>query len=352
MCGIAGFKCFGLEKPTKKELEALFVGIMDRGKDATGIAFFIKNHLQVIKEDITALEFIKKDAWKTLQVPTMMIMHARQKTTGDAKDNQNNHPIFNKSGMALVHNGILYNEKDIYRELNIEPDAEVDSEILLHLIENNWWKDIKNINKVQGGYACAVIYEKYPEELILFKNNNPICYYMDKDRDIIFFASTKEILENAIGKLYRGFKVGISGFYELPDDKAYLINSSGLIDVVSLTPKTWRNYSSYDDKDTPHKAYKNQFGNHKKSSKKKSECRALENNWKGNIYGNCHMCRRWMLLKGTKIGDICIDCAEVFLSCNKTDENEYECPWCYNQITAFDVQRGKCSECDNPIEFK
>ena len=34
------------------------------------------------------------------------ILHTRMKTQGSEKNNANNHPLFSKNGIAIVHNGI------------------------------------------------------------------------------------------------------------------------------------------------------------------------------------------------------------------------------------------------------
>lgn len=350
MCGIAGFYSFGKNKPNKQELERLLIGIMDRGTDATGIAYILGERLHVHKKNIKASKFLREDHWKTLEIPSIMIMHTRQGTGGKAEDNMNNHPIFNKDGMALIHNGILYNEKDVYKELDITPDGEVDSEVLLHMLKGKWWKDIKNIEKVRGSYACASIYEKRPKELILFRHINPIYYYIDKQRDILFFASTSSILEYATCKTHRGFMTGNADCHSLEDDTAILISANGVADQKDITPAVYtssyersfgvndnNNYRGYyeDDRDWIHRIAKS----NSMVSKNEDERKNL------TIYTNCTLCRAWSETKHSKLGEVCKDCYEFWFS------EEYECPWCRKMLTHNDVDTGKCPYCAEYIQI-
>jgi predicted glutamine amidotransferase len=369
MCGIAGYKAFGKEKPTKKELEGLLIGIMDRGKDATGIAWLEKGGLCVYKDAVTSEDFITHKVWKNLRIPSVMIMHARQGTGGSADKNENNHPIFSKEGIAIVHNGVLYNEKDLYTELKITPDAEVDSEILLHLMKD-WWRGIKSINKVRGSYACAVLSHGNFDELILFRHTNPICYYMDKERDILFFASTKPIIKSIFGTTHRGFKLYGVSCYEIPEDTAILIGKNGIEKTQKLVPTTatsfytggsgFRGYGSgYDRHDFS--GYESGYGKDWKKKDKKTATQSLldykkekeerealiaegKDTQEYDGYGHCSSCRKWSRLLVTRIGNICVECNDFWLS------NELECPWCKEKISYNDMDVGLCPSCNNEIK--
>ena len=105
MCGIAGFKCFGTERPSRTEIENLVIEIMDRGTDATGVAYLNKKKkLCIVKAPIEATKFIKTDKWKKLDFGTdTMIFHTRQQTQGDAKNNMNNPDYHEREGHPLCH---------------------------------------------------------------------------------------------------------------------------------------------------------------------------------------------------------------------------------------------------------
>ena len=114
MCGIMGFYCFGDKRPKKDHITDMFALLETRGRDASGFAFIVDDQLIVRKEPIKSSLFVKKKDWQDVELPKIMILHTRAATQGDNKNNVNNHPLFNKQGIAIVHNGIIYNDKDIF----------------------------------------------------------------------------------------------------------------------------------------------------------------------------------------------------------------------------------------------
>ena len=126
MCGIMGFFSFGNTLPDKEKITDMFSLLETRGRDASGFAFIDDNNLVVHKAPIKSSELIKTDEWKNLNLPKVMILHTRMKTQGSETNNANNHPLFSKNGIAIVHNGIIYNDKEIFGKK--QRDAEVDSE--------------------------------------------------------------------------------------------------------------------------------------------------------------------------------------------------------------------------------
>ena len=162
-----------------------------------------------------------------------MILHTRMKTQGSEKNNANNHPLFSKNGIAIVHNGIIYNDKEIFGKK--ERDAEVDSESILHLLSMKVKGDkIKRLfDKVEGSFAVAMLDKYFPERLVLIKKDNPIDLYYDSKDDILYFCSEREIMQEAfnIEKVtVRGFNLGEKDFhfYEMHNNYALFINSEGV----------------------------------------------------------------------------------------------------------------------------
>jgi glucosamine 6-phosphate synthetase-like amidotransferase/phosphosugar isomerase protein len=155
------------------------------------------------------------------------------KTQGSEKNNANNHPLFSKNGIAIVHNGIIYNDKEIFGKK--ERDAEVDSESILHLLSMKVKGDkIKRLfNKVEGSFAVAMLDKYFPERLVLIKKANPIDLYYDERSDILYFCSEREIMQEALNiekVTIRGFNLGEKDFhfYEMHNNYALSINSEGV----------------------------------------------------------------------------------------------------------------------------
>lgn len=233
MCGIMGYYSFGKTIPDKDKITNMFSLLESRGRDASGFAFIKDNNLIVHKDAMKSSEFVKTNEWKQLSLPSSMILHTRMKTQGSEKNNANNHPLFSKNGIAIVHNGIIYNDKEIFGKK--ERDAEVDSESILHLLSMKVKGDkIKRLfDKVEGSFAVAMLDKYFPERLVLIKKDNPIDLYYDSKDDILYFCSEREIMQEALNiekVTVRGFNLGEKDFhfYEMHNNYALFINSEGV----------------------------------------------------------------------------------------------------------------------------
>ncbi len=233
MCGIMGYYSFGKTIPDKEKITNMFSLLETRGRDACGFAFIEDNNLIVHKKPIKSSELIKEADWESLTLPQVMILHTRMKTQGSEKNNANNHPLFSKNGIAIVHNGIIYNDKEIFGKK--ERDAEVDSESILHLLSIKTKGDrIKRLfDRIEGSFAVAVIDRNDPDKLILIKKDNPIDLYYDSKSDILYFCSEREIMQQSLNiesVTQRGFNLGERSFhfYEMQNNYALIINKEGV----------------------------------------------------------------------------------------------------------------------------
>ncbi|MBZ0181776.1 MAG: hypothetical protein K8F60_04915, partial [Melioribacteraceae bacterium] len=110
MCGIMGYYSFGRTTPNKNKIEKMFVLLESRGRDASGFAYINnQNKLVVSKAAVKSSDFVKEADWKSLVLPKIMILHTRAKTQGEPTNNMNNHPLFTKDGLCIVHNGMIFN---------------------------------------------------------------------------------------------------------------------------------------------------------------------------------------------------------------------------------------------------
>ncbi|MBK9099486.1 MAG: hypothetical protein IPM14_15505 [bacterium] len=233
MCGIMGFYSFGNTLPDREKITTMFSLLESRGRDACGFAFIEDNNLIVHKKPIKSSELIKEADWKSLTLPKVMILHTRMKTQGSEKNNANNHPLFSKNGIAIVHNGIIYNDKEIIGKK--QRDGEVDSESILHLLTAKTKSDrLKRLfDRIEGSFAVAVIDRNDPEKLILIKKDNPIDLYYDFRSDILYFCSEREIMQQSLNiesVTQRGFNLGEKDFhfYEMQNNYALIINKDGV----------------------------------------------------------------------------------------------------------------------------
>ena len=233
MCGIMGWYSFGHTLPDKDKITTMFSLLESRGRDASGYAFIDGDDLVVHKAPIKSSDMIKTDDWKKLTLPKVMILHCRMKTQGSEQNNANNHPLYSKQGIAIVHNGIIYNDKEIFGKK--QRDGEVDSESILHLLSMKIRGDkIKRLfDRIEGSFAVAVIDRNDPEKLILVKKDNPIDLYFNSEDDILYFCSEREIMKQAL-KIQsissRGFNLGEGNYhsYEMQNNHCLIINADGV----------------------------------------------------------------------------------------------------------------------------
>lgn len=106
-----------------------------RGTDATGIACSSGGKLRIYKRPIPA-------HWMQFRIPAdaeVMMGHTRVAAQGSAFKNCNNHPFYGvtrEGKFAFAHNGVLYNDQLLRRELHLPPTKiETDSFIGVQLIE-------------------------------------------------------------------------------------------------------------------------------------------------------------------------------------------------------------------------
>ncbi len=241
-----GFYCFGNKRPNKEHITDMFELLETRGRDASGFAFLKDGQLVVNKAPIKSSLFVKTKEWQDVQLPNIMILHTRAATQGSNKNHFNNHPLF-KQGIAIVHNGIITNDKDILSKN--KRDGEVDSEAILHVLSSKVKGNrIKRVfDRVIGSFAFASINKEEPDKLILVKKDNPLDIYYDKENDILYFCSERRIMQEALGlrnTSFRGFNLGEDHFhfYEMKNNHGLVINSEGVESYERYSPRKFESY--------------------------------------------------------------------------------------------------------------
>jgi glucosamine--fructose-6-phosphate aminotransferase (isomerizing) len=111
------------------------------------------------------------------------IGHTRWATHG-APTRENAHPHLSSDGnIAIVHNGIIENYRDLKNELirknNLVFVSETDSEVIAQLIGLNYKGDLeeavrKTSLRLKGSYSIAVICADDPERIIATRKNAPL----------------------------------------------------------------------------------------------------------------------------------------------------------------------------------
>lgn len=200
MCGIVAF----LSK-NKSAIKYLLNGLtilQNRGYDSAGICTINKSNKLIntkyASSNISALTILQ-DYEKYHENNTVGIAHTRWATHGPKTDN-NAHPHIDcKNRIALVHNGIIENYKDLKKFLikrGYTFSSDTDSEVLANLIsfyleKYDIWDSINRaIGKLQGTWGVAILYNKEPNNIYLCKKGSPLLVAYDDDFTIIASESS------------------------------------------------------------------------------------------------------------------------------------------------------------------
>jgi len=362
MCGIMGFYCFGTIRPDKKQIADLFKLLESRGRDASGYAYLAKGidgkfALRIMKSNVVASELLRRSSsWSNLQLPKMMIFHTRAMTKGSEKNNMNNHPLFTKDGLAIVHNGMISNDDVIFKNSQLTRDAQVDSEAILATLASARKKQSEDVindvfKNVYGDYAVASIDAKRPDELLLFRHSNPIEVYYDKKKKIMYFCSERSMMQEAlkIKQTYdHGFPIDENGFYYITfhDNHGLVINSSGVAAYKKYTPKTYyysnyghenRRYSSYYDyDDDENEKISNKYSNTKPEQKNETKIGNIEKEGKPIVSGSkikdclwikCPHCGEFTRFDVDTLNNYCEECC---LAISREEAEQYVAETYYN----------------------
>lgn len=146
MCGIWGLvsTADGLDRAALEGIvKKLLVLSESRGKEAAGVAMTGKPGVAVFKRASAASDMIRTEAFRSFwnrsfdssAASFAAIGHSRLVTNGSALRPANNQPVAGK-GLVSVHNGILVNVDDLWRNHpELHRQAEVDTEAFVALLE-------------------------------------------------------------------------------------------------------------------------------------------------------------------------------------------------------------------------
>ena len=178
MCGIIGY--VGNENAVPIIVDGL-KKLEYRGYDSVGIAVYDANSFNIVKQKgrVAALEArLESRPIKGC----MGIGHTRWATHGEPSD-VNSHPhVGNESKIAIVHNGIIENYKQLKERLEkkgISFASQTDSEVVAQLAEYYYNGNLLDtvihvINELEGSYALGIMCLDDPDTIIAVKKDNPL----------------------------------------------------------------------------------------------------------------------------------------------------------------------------------
>lgn len=205
MCGIFGQISTGLID--KNRIKKVIKHSEQRGFDSSGLIYYKDNVAHIAKADYNIEKLLKKERPFDSSI---ILGHSRLITNG-LHDNQ---PVF-RNNISLLHNGIVVNHEELWRDLKAERHFKIDSEVIIGVAmdglgEGKALKEIPELimRKCKGVMSCAMVFHELGK-LILFSNNGSLFsgYYNQS----LFFASEQypinEIGCNNIAQIKSGFQI-------------------------------------------------------------------------------------------------------------------------------------------------
>ena len=178
MCGIV---CY---KGKKQAADIILDGLEKleyRGYDSSGIGLMRETGIEVYKEK-GGLDNLEQSLEGLDLSSHLGIGHIRWATHGEA-NKTNSHPHMSNNGkIALVHNGIIENYKDLKEELIKEGytfKSQTDTEVLAVMLEKYYKGDILEVLKtvkerIRGAYALGIICADEPDRLVAIRKDSPL----------------------------------------------------------------------------------------------------------------------------------------------------------------------------------
>lgn len=203
MCAIYGFVSYKhlLAGEQLKELvRRLSVASVERGRDASGIAYVKNGEIVIYKTPKPAYEvdfFFPADT-------AVLTGHTRWTTQGNAKDNYNNHPFPGKTAdgsFALSHNGVLYNDKELAYQYDLpKTKIKTDTYVAVQLLERQGRLNADTIAEmcetVCGNFVFTILDDK--NTLHIAKGDNPLCLVHFEELGLYVYSSTKDIMRESL----------------------------------------------------------------------------------------------------------------------------------------------------------
>ncbi|MFI5420037.1 MAG: glutamine--fructose-6-phosphate aminotransferase, partial [Nitrososphaerales archaeon] len=222
MCGISAYD--GNEPAAPILVEGL-KRLEYRGYDSAGVVTINSNSQFEIKKDIgKVLEIHERLNLLDLK-GNEGIAHTRWATHGGVTQ-ENAHPqISNNGKIAVIHNGIVENYKELKAQLVSEGfhfESETDTEVVPNLIE--YWMRLRgadflqavlnSFQSLEGNFALVVL-DRDSKTIVGSKNGSPLVLGIGKNEDFFLASDIPAFLDRSI-----------DGFYLFDGDTVVITTSS------------------------------------------------------------------------------------------------------------------------------
>jgi glucosamine--fructose-6-phosphate aminotransferase (isomerizing) len=189
MCGIVGY--VGAKNPVPILLEGL-ERLEYRGYDSAGIAVLSQGKLERFR-CAGKIQNLKRCVEDLIFEGGAGIGHTRWATHGHPTE-VNAHPHI-VDGIAVVHNGIVENHKELAAELRAQGcvfSSETDTEVIAHLVARarrhcpSLREAVRQaLRQIRGSYALAVLAEDTPETIIVARQDSPLVIGLGEQENFV-----------------------------------------------------------------------------------------------------------------------------------------------------------------------
>jgi glucosamine--fructose-6-phosphate aminotransferase (isomerizing) len=179
MCGIVGAVA---DREVPGILLACLQRLEYRGYDSAGIAVLSQDGLE-IRKNVGKVKQLCDDVTASPLSGRIGIAHTRWATHG-APTEFNAHPHVSNGRIALAHNGIIENYRELREELiglGYEFGSETDSETIAHLVDHHYGESGSlleavrtTIRRLEGAYAIGVVAADDPSRIIAARMGSPL----------------------------------------------------------------------------------------------------------------------------------------------------------------------------------
>jgi glucosamine--fructose-6-phosphate aminotransferase (isomerizing) len=188
MCGIFGL--FSESQVRMEDVRTLVNHSRQRGRDSSGLIYYTDKY-RVKRADYDIKKLLKNNP--VINSP-FLAGHSRLITSG-LSDNQ---PVI-RNDVIVIHNGIIVNVDELWKEAGLIRINQIDSEIIAALVEDHvlCGGDVEQIPSIvlercKGIVACAIILPKIGKAFV-FSNNGSL--FVGKSVHGKFFSSERYPLE-------------------------------------------------------------------------------------------------------------------------------------------------------------
>jgi glucosamine 6-phosphate synthetase-like amidotransferase/phosphosugar isomerase protein len=220
MCGLAGILLFPARRSATEWLaiRQCFTQTLifneERGREAAGMALIRRDgSYRLLKEPVPASDLVAGEAYRDLlaQVDaetTCLLGHTRAPTKGSRWNNANNHPLV--AGQVVgIHNGHIDNDDELFAQLDLPRQGQVDSEIIfrlfdtisLHSRNGTYLQAVRRrTNMLRGRFATLSVDLWQPGRLLAVKKDMPLCVHYHAPWQALCFSSRYLFLRKAFGR--------------------------------------------------------------------------------------------------------------------------------------------------------